>query len=212
MKRSRWAGVACLALVLSGAVLGQTAEGILEKARKKYDALTDAELRFVQTVKFPVSNLEQRVSGLLRMKKTNRYRMETDEMVVVTDGETVWSYSRLNNQVLIDRFKMDERMFSPERILTAAPAEFSATLIGKEKIAAQSTIVLKLIPSADQGFIKVLKLWIGEADHLTHKVEMVDANGKETTYLVSDLRTNTGLSDTLFSYTAPENAEVVDLR
>lgn len=212
MKSSRWVGSVFLAVIVSGAISAQTAEGVLEKARKKYDSLNDAELHFTQTVKFPVSHLEQRISGQLRMKKTNHYRMETDEMVVVTDGETVWSYSRVNNQVLIDRFKMDERMFSPERILTAAPADYSATLIGKEKIASQPTVVIKLIPSADQGFIKVLKLWIGENDFLTRKVEMVDANGKETTYLVSDLRMNTGLSDTLFSYTAPENAEVVDLR
>jgi chaperone LolA len=199
-------------MMVSGAISAQTAEGVLEKARKKYDSLADAELHFTQTVKFPVSHLEQRITGQLLMKKTNHYRMETDEMVVVTDGETVWSYSRANNQVLIDRFKVDERMFSPERILTAAPADYSATLIGKEKIGSQPTVVIKLIPSADQGFIKALKLWIGENDFLTRKVEMVDANGKETTYMVSDLRTNIGLSDTLFSYTAPANSEVVDLR
>jgi outer membrane lipoprotein-sorting protein len=129
----------------------------------------------------------------------------------VTDGTTVWSYSRGTNQVLIDHFSMDERMFTPERVLTAAPEDFTPVLLGKEKIGTSETLVLKLTPT-ESGPIKTLKLWIGESDHLTRKVEMVDANGKETTYLVSDLRVNTGVPEGRFTFKAPEGAEVVDLR
>jgi chaperone LolA len=212
MKGILWVGMACLAAAIASSTSAQTAQEILEKARKKYDSLDDAELKFIQTTRFPVSHLEQRLSGSLQMKKGNHYRVETDDMVVVTDGETVWSYSRANNQVLIDRFKMDDRGFSPERILAAAPGEFVATLIGKEKVGAVETAILKLIPSGEPGFVKSLKLWIADVDHLTRKAELVDANGKETTYQVSDLRVNTGLTDARFSYTAPEGADVVDLR
>ncbi len=205
-----------LGLLLAGGLLAaaadaQPAEEILEKARKKYDALTDVEVRFTQLVKFPVSRVEQRVSGVLQMRKTNHYRVETGEMTVVTDGATVWSYSRATNQLLIDRFVADDRTFSPERILTAAPEDFSAVLVGKEKVGGQETYVLKLIPSGE-GFITMLKLWIAESDYLTRKVEMVDANGKETTYLVSDLRVNTGIPESRFTLPVPEGAEVVDLR
>jgi outer membrane lipoprotein-sorting protein len=205
-----------LGLLLAGGLLAvaadaQVAEEILEKARKKYDVLTDVEVRFTQAVKFPVSRVEQRVSGVLQMRKTNHYRIETGEMTVVTDGATVWSYSRATNQLLIDRFVADDRTFSPERILTAAPEDFSAVLVGKEKVGGQETYVLKLIPSGE-GFITMLKLWIAESDYLTRKVEMVDANGKETTYLVSDLRVNPGIPESRFTLPVPEGAEVVDLR
>jgi chaperone LolA len=199
------------ALVMTTVASAQSAQEVLEKARKKYDDLADVELRFTQVVKFPVSHVEQRITGTLQMKKGNRYRVETEEMTVVTDGTTVWSYSRGTNQVLIDRFSMDERMFSPERILTAAPEDFSATVLGHEKIGSQETVVLKLLPSRE-GFLKSLKIWIGETDYLTRKVEMVDANGKETTYLVSDLRVNTGVPESRFTLKVPEGAEVVDLR
>ncbi len=191
--------------------LAQSAKEVLDKARKRYEGLTDVELRFTQTVKFPISRVDQRINGTLQMRKGNRYRVETDDMTVVTDGTTVWSYSRGTNQVLIDRFTMDERMFSPERILTAAPEDFEAVLLGKEKIGAQETLVLKLIPTAE-GFVKTMKLWVGESDYLTRKVEMVDAGGKETTYMVSDLRVNTGIPESRFTLKVPEGADVVDLR
>jgi outer membrane lipoprotein-sorting protein len=102
-------------------------------------------------------------------------------------------------------------MFSPERILTAAPEDFAAALLGKEKIGSQETVVLKLLPTGE-GFVKSLKIWIGESDYLTRKVEMVDANGKETTYLVSELRVNTGVPESRFTLKVPEGADVVDLR
>jgi outer membrane lipoprotein carrier protein len=192
--------------------LAQTAEEVLGQVRKKYDTINDAELRFSQTVRFSMSKVEQRLDGTLLMKKGNRYRVETDEMTVVTDGETVWSYSRINNQVLIDRFKLDERSFSPERILMAAPADFSASLLGHEKVGKSETVVLKLLPATDQSFLSVLKLWVDEVDHLIRKVEMTDANGKETTYVVTEIRINSGVTDGRFTYRIPEGVETVDLR
>lgn len=191
---------------------GQNAEEILEKARKKYDALADAELKFTQSVRFPASRVEQRVEGTLQMKKGNRYRLETGEMTLVTDGTTVWSHSRTTNQVLVDHFAPDERVFSPERILGAAPADFAATFLGKEKINGVPCSVVKMLPAEEQNFVRSMKLWISEADHLARKVELTDANGKETTYVVSEIRVNAGIPDSRFAYEAPEGAEVVDLR
>ncbi len=212
MNRTKALGVvlACSAMAAS-VVWAQSAQDVLEKARKKYESLTDVQLRFTQTVKFPISSVEQRINGTLEMRKGNHYRVETEEMTVVTDGTTVWSYSRGTNQVLIDRFSMDERTFSPERILTAAPEDFTAMLLGKEKVGTQETVVLKLVPKGE-GFVKSMKIWIGTSDDLTRKVEMVDANGKETTYVVTDLRVDTGIPESRFTMKVPEGAEVVDLR
>jgi outer membrane lipoprotein carrier protein len=198
-------------MMLSGAAAAQDAEEILEQVRAKYATIQDAELRFTQTVRFPVSRAEQRTSGTLQMKKSNRYRVETEDMLVVTDGSTVWSYSKGNNQVLIDNFRLDERAYSPERILLAAPADFTPTLLGKEKPGKTELAVLRLVP-AEPGFVRVLKLWINESDNLIRKVELTDANDKVTTYEVSDLRLNRGLSDSRFVYAIPEGVEVVDLR
>jgi outer membrane lipoprotein carrier protein len=193
-------------------VMAQTAEEVLSRVREKYETIQDAELKFSQTVRFPVSKAEQHLSGTLLMKKGNRYRVETDDMVVVTDGKTVWSHSRVNNQVLIDNFRLDDRAYSPERILLAAPADFTPTLTAREKSGKADLVVLKLLPTDQHGYIRSLKLWVNDADHMIKKVEMTDANDKETTYIVNDLRINRGLGDARFTYPIPEGVEVVDLR
>ena len=42
--------------------------------------------------------------------------------------------------------------------------------------------------------------------------ELTDVNGKVTTYTVSDIKLNPGLSDSRFVLQIPEGAEVVDMR
>jgi len=202
-----------LLLVFAGMLqAGETAEDILEKVRKKYDSIQDAELRFSQHVKFSMGRIEQDVQGKLFIKKDNKYRVEFEAQTIVTDGKTVWSYSARNQQVLIDNFKLDERSFSPEKILVAAPADFSANLLGREKIGKTDVVVLKLVPRGDDAFVKTLKLWVNENDWLMKKVELTEVSGKETSYFVNDIKVNIGLQDSRFIYQIPEGAEVVDLR
>ena len=217
MNDLRWMGKAAAWFLLLFASLGmfsasQSADDVLEKVRKRYDAVTDAELRFAQKIRFSMTKVEQQVSGTLFIKKKNKYRVEMDDRVIVTDGETIWSYSAANNQVVIDKFKQDEQSLSPEKILVGTPDNFTATLVGEEKLGGFETTVLKLVPKDEQSFIHSLRLWVDEKEWMIRQVEVVDVSEKQTIYSVLQVRTNTGLQDSRFVYQIPKGAEVVDLR
>jgi chaperone LolA len=190
----------------------EDAKEVLEKVRTAYASIKDAELHFSQRTKFSLSKLEQRGSGILYLKKDNKYRLETGDQTIVTDGNTVWRYSVSTNQVLVDNFKPSEGSLTPERILGGAPDDFTPALIGKERIGGNETMVLKLVPKNGEGLVVSLRLWVDTADWIVRKAEVTDANGKETTYTVSSIRTNIGLADSRFTLRIPEGAEVVDLR
>jgi outer membrane lipoprotein-sorting protein len=203
---------AALALAPAGAPGGDTPEEILARVRTAYDAIRDAELTFTQRTRFAVSKIEHQARGTLSLKKDHRYRIETEDQVVVTDGSTVWSYSVPNKQVLIDSFKQNERSISPERILSGAPGDFSPTVLGREPVGGVETVILKLVPRGEHSVVSSLRLWIDTGSWLIRKAEVTDVNGKETTYTVSGLRINTGLPDARFTLKIPEGVEVVDLR
>ena len=190
----------------------ESAQELLEKVRRKYNAITDAQLKFSQRVTFGVSKIEQKTSGTLFLKKENKYRLELNGQTIVTDGKTVWSYSASNNQVLIDNFKVDERSITPERILAGAPGDFSAFIVSHEKLGKTDVVVLKLVPGDEGSVIKSLKLAVDESTWFIKKVELVDVNGKETEYLINELHVNTGLLNSRFTYEIPQGVEVVDLR
>jgi outer membrane lipoprotein carrier protein len=205
-----------LLLLSSTLAFGQqreyTVKEITDKLQKKYDSLQDAAAHFSQHVKFGFSKIEQNFSGTLRMKRPNKYRIETEYQTLVTDGTTVWSYSPVNKQVLIDHFKETPDSFAPEQLLLNLPANYYATLVQQEKKGEATWIALKLVPKDDQSFIKSMKVWVEEGSWVVRKVEMLDVNDTEKSYTVQEIKINAGLSNGTFTFTAPAGTEVVDLR
>jgi outer membrane lipoprotein carrier protein len=205
-----------LLLMNSALAFGQqheyTVKEITDKLQKKYDSLQDATAHFTQHVKFGFSKIEQNFAGTFRMKRPNKYRVETEYQTLVTDGTTVWSYSPVNKQVLIDRYKETADSFAPEQFLLNLPANYYATMVQQEKKADATWVVLKLVPKDDQSFIKSMKVWVEEGAWVVRKVEMLDVNDTEKTYNVQDIKMNTGLGNGTFTFAAPAGTEVVDLR
>ncbi|MDH4070164.1 MAG: outer membrane lipoprotein carrier protein LolA [Ignavibacteria bacterium] len=191
-------------------VRADEAAEILERVRETYDDIDDARILFSQSVSFERTGLEQRSSGTLYLKKDDHYRLEMGDRTVVTDGNTVWSYSQSTKQFIIDNFEMDERSLSPEKVLTGAPENFGSSIIGPGESADQ--IVLKLTPRDDHSFLTGMKLWIDEDGWTIKKVELTEFSGKKTVYQIVELETNLGLGKDLFVFSPPEGAEVVDLR
>lgn len=198
--------------VAAGTAPQDDAQDVLGKVREKYETVNDAELHFTQKVKFPLSNLEQSVSGTLYLKKANKYRVETPNQTIVTDGTTVWSYSPATRQVLVDHYKENEQSLTPERLLTGAAGGFQPALVGKERLGKADVLEIKLTPLSDQGLVSAVRLWVDAHDWMVRQAEIVDANGKQTTYAVQQSRVNLGLPDSRFSFQAPEGTDVVDLR
>jgi outer membrane lipoprotein carrier protein len=199
-------------LTVLAARASENAQDVLENVRKKYDSIVDAQVKFSQTITFEVANVEQNATGVLLFKKSHKYRVEFDDLTIVTDGEIVWKYSIPQKQVLIDRLKIDDLTFSPEQILTGTPTGYTPSVLGKERLGRTETVVLKLTASREDAFVQSLKLWIDESTWLIKKVDYGDVSGKRTEYTVNDIKINIGLDDSRFAYQVPEGVEVVDLR
>ncbi len=188
-----------------------SADDVLSKVQKKYDTVHDASVRFTEHVRFGVMNTEQTFTGRFLMKKGGMYRIEGEEQTIVTDGHSVWTYSRENHQVVVDVYKEDPKSFSPDKVLVNVPKNYFATLLPGEESKDESA-VLKLTPRDEKSQIKWMKVWINRSDWLMRKIQIQDISENLTTYTLSDIRLNTNLQDSLFRFTAPEGVEVIDLR
>lgn len=195
-------------------LFGQSGDArqILERVKRTYDSIKDAELEFSQRTMFEISKVEHQSSGTLLIKKQNKYRVEQQNSLLVTDGVTVWSYNPASKQVLIDKFKIDERLLTPERVLTAAPKDYFSSVLGKEKVGKSETVLLKLVPKDEDSMVRVMKVWVDESNWMFRKVEIEDVNGRVTTYTVSNIKVNIGVPDSRFTYQIPNGVEAVDLR
>ena len=187
VRYSAWLIAMCVGIIQTS-VADDDASVILSKLEKKYDSIRDASVEFTQNVRFGVTQTEQTFSGKLFMKKGNKYRIELEQQTIVTDGKSVWTYSKLNNQVLIDTYKDDPKSFSPDKVLTNVPDNYNATLLGKEKIQKYETVILKLVPKLEKSNIKWMKIWVDQDEWLMRKIQIQDISDNLTTYSVDSIR------------------------
>lgn len=190
----------------------ETGEDLLERIREKYQSVNDAEIRFTQKTRFTLSSAEAAAAATLELKKPHKYRLEMGDQTIVTDGTTVWSYTKSLKQVLVDRYKEDERSLTPDRLLLGTSGGYTPLLVGTERLGKTDMKVLKLTPGDEQSMVSSIRLWVDERDWTVRQVEVIDVNGKQTTYTVVQLKLNPGLPDSRFSFQPPEGVEVVDLR
>ncbi|MBR9978599.1 MAG: outer membrane lipoprotein carrier protein LolA [Bacteroidetes bacterium] len=210
MKKSVLLFVSLLLLPLSVATAGE-ARKIIEKVQSQYERMTDARIEFTQSVRFKVSRAEQSIKGTLLFKKPNRYRIETEERTVVTDGVTSWSWNPQNRQMVIDNYREETHSLSPEQLLLSYPKDYFSTLIGEEALGPVNTYVLRLTPKDDNSFATAMKIWVSK-DWLIRRVEITDINGAVTTYDIESFVIDTKVSDNQFVFEAPAQAEIIDLR
>lgn len=180
--------------------------------RKRFDAMKDVTASFDQKVKFGFSNIRQEFSGTLTMKKPAMVRIESEHQTLVTDGKTVWAYSPVNKQVVIDHYKENRNTISPEQFLVSLPETYYAAILGTESTDGRELVVLKLVPKDDASFVRSVKLRVEPSTWVVRSLEIEDVNETVTTYSIRELKLNTGVDESAFAFTAPAGTDVVDLR
>jgi len=201
-----------LLVLISGFCFAQSGKEIIESLRKKYASIDDAVVKFEQTVKYGVSKFEQSFSGTFYFKKKNKYRIETEQQIVVTDGVTSWLYSKVNNQVIIDKYREDKDISSPEKFLLSISDEYIPVILRTERNEGKKVYILKLTPRDENSSIESAKIWVVEGDLQITRVEITDISGTVTTYSVKSIKINSGVEDSIFKFSIPSGVKVVDLR
>jgi chaperone LolA len=190
---------------------GDDAESLLKQIEKKYDGIKDASVTFTRQIVFGVTKAEHSFSGKLLMKKGNKYRIELEDETIVTDGKSVWRFTKSYNQVFIDKYKEGPQSFSPDKILVDVPRHYSVSLLGEEKVQGQETSILKLIPVDPRSSVQWMKVWV-DSDRLMKKIQVFDLSDNLATYLIDTIKINTGLDDSPFTFPVPDGVEIIDVR
>jgi len=204
--------IVLIVLFMAGRAASEGAGEMLEKLQRKFDSMQDASVSFKKHVVFGVTKSEQDFTGTLFVKKGNKYRIESEDQTIVTDGISVWTFSRANNQVFIDHYKEDPKSFSPDKILVNIPGRYGATLLGKETIGRVETSVLKLVPREEKSNIRWMKLWVDRDEWLMKRIQILDIGDNLTTYEIGSVKLNAGIPDSEFVFRPPADVEVIDVR
>lgn len=191
---------------------GDDVDKIVKKLREKYEKIQTLQAEFVQTSIWSLAGEQHQSEGKIYLAEKNKYRVETDPQLIITDGNIVWTFSKERDQVIIDDLSKSKENPLPRDILLKYTKDSRAELLGETEIGGTPCYQIKFQPKNEDSFIISTTVWVSKADWLAIQIEQEDLNENITRYFLKNIKVNSPLSDSLFSYQIPASAEVVDLR
>ncbi len=188
-----------------------TAEYIMEQIQTTYLAMEGASAQFQQTTLLRFGKQGQVQSGTVKIRKGNKYRIETHDQLVITDGKTIWILSKLMNQVLIDDVKDYRASFSPDKLLLGMHEDFSISEVIHEKDLLKVTLK-SLSKRARAQQITSMTAWVRPRTWIFEKIIYTDRNQNQFDITLSHIQPNLPLRDDEFYYVPAASMKVVDLR
>ncbi len=195
-----------------------SAEEIAEQMQQKNDLIEDSSFTLYMTMSLmgQESVMEQEmIQKKEKMRSVTKQPAEQAGTIVVSNGETMWTYDPQQNSVLVMEMPdidLDQEINYVDLIanfLNESDVSFS----GMEKIDGRDTFIMILepkeeVPSAGP-FTGNIKVWVDEETWMPLKYDMYDTDGNVIVSVeVRNLQVNAGISDEVFEFEIPEGAEV----
>ncbi len=199
-------------LIFPALVQAGDVDDIVKKVRKKYESIKTLQVEFVMTSYWALTEREEQLNGVLYLDGDRRYRIETDTQIIVTDGKTLWTYTKSSNQLIIDRLSPSKENPLPRDLMLSYTKDHRAELKGEVTYGGTPCYELIFLPKEEEAFIVQTRVMVDKKTWLAVLFEQEDINENKTRYELSDFSINIPLSPSLFTFTAPAQAEIIDLR
>ena len=218
---ARWACVcALLGILFCAGAARADARGseVVGRLQKKFAELKTLSAHFVKQHYWRLMEQHQEVKGALLVQRPDRFRMDSDVQVVVSDGETAWNYAPANAQVLVSDYSAIENDRSYEKLLFdlillgGYDESYTPVYVGEEKVQRKTCYVVDLSAKKEDTYIHTIRLWIDKRLYLVRQVEYRNIHDDITTFVLSDLKVNKRVKADRFTFHAPKGVELIDLR
>jgi len=187
---------------LNNSFAQDNAQEVLTNLRNKFNTINDLSAELTQSVNGNIN-----LKGKIFYKKENQLRFEFKNILIMSDGETSWSYNQKNNKVVISDYESEgNKILSIRQIIYEYPESCDISTFESER-----QKVLQLIPNDDTFSFNSVQLFI-DSDNLITKALIDDPATGKIEIVLSEYQLNKNLPDSFFQFSPPEGSQVIDLR
>lgn len=198
-------------LVAPGIALAQAPDTVLERVQEKYESIDALRVRFTQKTESEFSKRSTRATGTLYLQG-NKFRIETLSQTLVTDGTTTWIYTPSENQVVINDFVDDGQTLTPDEIFYDYPERYNVAAMETVEQDGETYYIMDLTPKSADSAYRAARAHVRAQDAMITRLRLTDQNGSTVIFNLTEIQLNPSLSADQFTFDAPDDAEIVDLR
>ena len=204
------AALLAAALEVQGAPAQDPAAAIARRVQRHYERIQDFTASFAQTSTYPTFGNVKNAAGKVFLKKPVLLRWQYDDgRVVLIDGKELWNWNPEDKEAQV------KRGFGVDKV----PPEF-AFLFGKGKLldrfAARAIPrpeglpegdAIELVPHQPSADVQKLVFVVDSRGQVLATV-LTNGQGDTNQLVFSEVKVNSGLSDSLFRFVPPKDAHV----
>lgn len=189
---------------------------ILDHASTVYQGVRTLTASFVQIITNPMVGEPDTTRGRLFQQRPSRFAMRFTSPAgdrIVADGRYLWLYTPSTEPGQVIRSRIPQTGTGPNLIgqFVERPRErYTARYVRADSSAAGWADVIALTPRDDSQPYSSAVIWVGRADGLVRRVDLVESGGQERSVRLSNVQANAVVPSKEFRFSAPRGVRVVD--
>lgn len=213
------------ALLLSGSTYAQSAaqpekndpeaKKVLDKIRKKYEAYKTLEASFNLSIEVPGQPKEVQKGKI--SQEGDKFRLEMDQQIIVSDAKTTWVYLKKNNEVQINNAQpgADNGFLTPKELLKRyQKGDFLYAINDKVTENGKVITLIEFKPKDRNSEYSKFRLSIDEKAGTIQGIKAFSKDGSRYSFDISRLSTNKSFAAGTFGFDTKKypGVHVEDLR
>lgn len=194
---------------MTSKVFAVTAAQVVEKTEAVYAKNKTFAVKFTQIVASGDFFDDDKTSGKMLLSYPDRFRVETPEQVLASDGDSLWTYSVENKQVTIEAMSGLEDVVTPADYLFRFKEHYDLEYDSTETISKRVCYRLSLKSKDDKQYVRSMKVFIDQETSLVRQVIYRDMNDNKITLEFSDWRLGVEIGPSEFRFKTPSGVEEV---
>jgi len=203
-------------LTLAATAAAPDVNEVTDKVDATCSRVQDLSARFHQTATNRSLGQVQEASGVVLMKRPGKMRWEyqkPEARLFVTDGKTLWAYSPVDKQAVVQDVGGAFSSRVPLSFLAGdcqLRREFTIAAVENATTRSSTTfMILDLKPKHPEAGIARMLLEVNLQTYTVERATLFDAGGNTTVIALTNLKLNTGLPDQQFQFTPPTGVTVI---
>ncbi|RKY82143.1 hypothetical protein DRQ07_02095 [candidate division KSB1 bacterium] len=207
------AAVLHLVFALSAFVIAaETPDQIIKKIESNFNKFGIMQITFNETYLWSLTGEKNSTNGVLLLKGKDKFKVTTDDQIIVSDGKNLWTYSKPSKRVVIDKLKKNDNTLLPRKIFLTYTNDYQSFLKGSEKINGKECWVIKFTDEKGDKLFPELTVWVDKEEYFPRRIEQKDLSNNTTVFTILDIKTEIETTDRDFIFSVPEHVQVIDLR
>lgn len=183
---------------------------ILERVSKNYRSFKTIKADFKIKILNKQNKSSQSENGILYVKG-KKFRVEMDGQEIYCDGKTMWTYLKDANEVQISDYNAKKTEINPSEIFTVYEKGFLFKFIGESKKGNVVTQQIELTPTDKKKPFFKIKLTIDKVAKKIMDMTVLNKNGVESLYEITQFTPNVNLEDSFFKFDKKSKSGVVEI-